>query len=139
MHTVLLAVSRGLLFLWFDNQHQREPWYLGQQQKEVDHRLTDIKPPSCIFRTPRSIAEWKNWKASELRSWLLHYSLPVLLGILPDTYYQHYLLLVHATFLLLQSSISPEDNNSAKATLQHFVYLMPITYAERYNYDCKCT
>ena len=52
MHTVLLGVCRGLLYLWFDGQHHSEPWYIGGLQQAVDGRLTRIKPPSCITRTP---------------------------------------------------------------------------------------
>jgi len=52
MHTVLLGVCRGLLYLWFDGQHRSEPWYRGGLQQAVDGRLTRIKPPSCITRTP---------------------------------------------------------------------------------------
>ncbi len=56
----------------------------------------------------------------------------MLLGILPDVYFQHYFLLVHATFVLLQSSISTDDIDTAEAILQHLVYLTPIMLAERY-------
>lgn len=132
MHTVLLGVCRGLLNLWFDSQHHSEPWYIGGMQKEVDSRLASIKPPSSITRTPRSTTERKTWKAHEFRAWLLHYSLPVLQGILPDVYFQHYLLLVHAMYLLLQSSISPEEIDNAEKVLNHFVYLLPVLYSERY-------
>jgi len=65
MHTVLLGVCRGLLYLWFDGQHHSEPWYIGDLQQAVDSRLTSIKQPSCITRTPRSISEKKTWKANE--------------------------------------------------------------------------
>lgn len=47
--------------------------------------------------------------ASELRSWLFHYSLPCLRGVLPEKYLHHYLLLVNAVWLLNQESITKKD------------------------------
>ena len=135
MHTVLLGVCRGLLYLWFDGQHRSEPWYRGGLQQAVDGRLTSIKPPSCITRTPRSVSEKKTWKANEFRAWLLHYSLPVMRGILPDMYFLHYLLLVHTIYLLLQSSISPEDVNSAELVLCYFHLPASETTLVHYSLD----
>ncbi len=35
MHTVLLGVCRGLLFLWLDNRHRQEAWYLGTNHRSL--------------------------------------------------------------------------------------------------------
>ena len=43
--------------------------------------------------------------ASEYRSWLLFYSVPVLQGIMNKLYLNHYILLVEAAWLLLQSKM----------------------------------
>ena len=65
--------------------------------------------------------------ASEYRSWLLYYSVPVLRHIL-ENYFQHYLLLVEAVWLLLQSSISEADLLHAEQLLQHFCYKFSAYY-----------
>ena len=44
------------------------------------------------------------YAAHELKAWLLHYLPVILKGILPNEYYQHYLLLVEGVFLLLKDS-----------------------------------
>jgi hypothetical protein len=44
--------------------------------------------------------------ASEVRSWLLYYCLPVLKGILPDDLYCHYALLATSVYLLLQQPVT---------------------------------
>ena len=58
--------------------------------------------------------------AHEHRAWLLYYSIPVLLGVLDLEYIRHLALLVEALWLLLQSSISPEDITHADELLFQF-------------------
>ena len=58
--------------------------------------------------------------ASELRSWLFFYSLPVLNGVLPLIYFKHYAQLVFAVYFLSQSSITREELEYAKEMLQNF-------------------
>ena len=78
--------------------------------KKLEERYLGIKPPNVITRTPRSVLKnLSHFKASELRSFLLFYSVPCLWGLLEEEYFQHLLLLVNAIFLLLQDSISPND------------------------------
>ena len=66
--------------------------------------------------------------AHELRAWLLHYSPIILFGILPDVYYQHYLLLVEAVFLLLKDEVSHDDLSQSTHLLQHFCFMMSSMY-----------
>ncbi|XP_069103099.1 uncharacterized protein [Argopecten irradians] len=99
----------------------------------VDKRLHNIKPPNSISRVPRSIKEHlKHWKASELRSWLLYYSAPVLQDVLAVEYYQHFLLFVHAIYILIQDSVSTNDLSNANELLQHLCCLFAALYGERY-------
>lgn len=51
---------------------------------------------------------------------MLFYSVPVLQGILDDTYLAHYTQLVEAIWLLLQDSITNEDLLQANQSLQLF-------------------
>ena len=61
--------------------------------------------------------------AHELRAWILYYSAAVLYGILPETYYQHHLLLVEAIFLLLKEKIHSEDVTHSSDILNHYCFL----------------
>ncbi|KAI8493025.1 hypothetical protein Bbelb_290290 [Branchiostoma belcheri] len=56
-----------------------------------------------------------------IRAWLLYYSLPIMINILPTDYYDHYSLLVMTIHTLLQSSITPEGLDRADAQLLQFV------------------
>lgn len=57
---------------------------------------------------------------SELKSWLLYYSLPVLKGILPLPYYSHYGLLVRSVHILTSDSIKADDLERVEIWLKQF-------------------
>ncbi len=85
-HAVLEGVTRMLLRMWIESKFHAAPFYIGPRRlAEVDNELLKQTPPSEFSRAPRSINKhFKYWKASELKSWLLFYSLPLLLNVLPD-------------------------------------------------------
>lgn len=134
MHSTLLGVVKMLLTLWSDKSYKGEPWSVCSRMKEIEERYLKIGPPSCITRLPRSlIANFGHLKASELRTFLLFYCIPCLYGILPEQYFQHYILLVEAIYLLLQDSISPRDIIKASSLLKHFCIRIKELYAARYE------
>ena len=71
----------------------------------------------------------KYWKASELRNWLLYYSLP-LLPYLPSLYLHHYALSVCAVHILLQSEVTTALIDAADEMLSDFCDLLPELYGE---------
>lgn len=136
MHSTLLGVVKMLLTLWCDKAYKAEPWSITSQMKEVEDRFMRIRinPPSSITRLPRSLsANFGHLKASELRTFLLFYSIPCLYGILQEQYFQHYILLVEAIYFLLQESISTDDLSKSTALLKHFCIRLKELYAARYE------
>ena len=134
MHAILLGVVKMLTTLWFDKAYKKFPWCIADKASIIDQQIKCINMPNCISRLPRSITEdLSNWKASEYRSFLLFYSVPVLWRTLPDEYFQHYLLLVHAIYLLLQESISPSDILTATKLLKQFYLQIRSLYGARYQ------
>lgn len=134
MHGTLLGVVKMLVNLWLAKEHHDEPWYVGKWARELEKRYVSIKPPNCISRLPRSIVgNFGHLKASELRSFLLFYSLPCLYGLLCDRYFQHYLLLVEAIYILLKHSISMNDLIKASRLLKHFCIRIEELYGSRYD------
>ena len=113
MHAVLLGVIRQLTELLLSKSDQT--YYIGSpnSMRVIENRIKDIKPPHLITRLPRPLAEFKYWKASEWRAWLLFYILPVLNGMLQPHYLKHLGLLVSAVFLLLKENITFQDLNKA--------------------------
>lgn len=62
----------------------------------------------------------KYWKASELRSFLLYWGIPVLSGVLRNEYMVHYVLLVQALNILLKTKISKTEIDVAERLLLRF-------------------
>ena len=121
MHCVDLGVTRMLVNLWLDSRNHVYDWYIGKKVSELDERLFNIRPPFNITRLPRSLNQRKFWKASEWRAFLIFYSLHVLTDVLPAVYVEHFALLSHSMFLLLQVSISSSELDLADELLNKFV------------------
>lgn len=133
MHGVLLGVTKLLIKLWFSPALSREDFSISHSSDIIDKCLLQIKPPSFVTRIPRSIStHFKYWKASELRSWLFFYSLPLLCNTLQESYFLHYAAFVEAVFLLCGSSIHPEGISRAQSLLLYFVMTFSSLYGERY-------
>ena len=96
MHCVLLGVTKTMTNDLFDSSNSHEAWYIGTKVQDFDRKLESMKPPSEITRTPNSVKEIQHWKASECKNYLLYYSLPCLMNILPLKYVQHWFLLVYS-------------------------------------------
>ena len=134
MHCVLLGIVKMLLRLWFSKEHSSAPFSISNHIKEVDQRLEQIKYPNDISRCPRALeSNFKYYKGSELRSFLLFCGLPVLFGILPDNYFQHFALLSESIFILLLDSITEEQLLHAEKMLFHFCFMMRPLYGARYE------
>ena len=132
MHAVLEGVVRMLLKKWFLSANHREPYYLGRAADAIDDQLMKQHPPHEFSRPPRSIQKHMNyWKASELRSWLLYYSLPLLLNHLPPLYWHHYALLMCAIYLLLKDPVLPVEVDAAEQMLWDFYALLPELYGDK--------
>ncbi|CAD6223668.1 GSCOCG00013005001-RA-CDS, partial [Cotesia congregata] len=116
MHGVLLGVTRQLWNEWSKN------FLSNAQKKLINKRLTNIQPPNEIQRTPRVLLQKKLWKASEWRSWLLFYSVPVLTGILRDDLLDSYKLLVSSVHKLLSYNITEEELLTCEINLLTFCY-----------------
>lgn len=134
MHCVLLGIVKMLLRLWFSKEHSTAPFNISNHIKEVDQRLEQIKYSNDISRCPRALeTNLKYYKASELWSFLLFCGLPVLYGILPDDYFQHFALLSESIFILLQDIITEEQLLHAEKMLFHFCFMVGTLYGERYE------
>ena len=69
--------------------------------------------------------------ASEYRSWMLYFSLPVLHDILPDPYFTHYSLLVAAMHIMLGKTISTQRLKIGEEYLRRFYEMFSSLYGKR--------
>lgn len=133
MHGVLLGITKLLINLWTLGSNSKAVFSISTSINIIDDRLKMIKPPSYITRVPRTISNHiKYWKASELRTWLFFYSLPILRDILSSKYFLHYASFVQGIYLLSSDSIAPEDLQKSKLLLSYFVHMFSSLYGERY-------
>ena len=109
MHCVLEGLIKSLLEVWVKGHILRS--YISGRSNEIDQQLLKQCPPHDLTRAPRSIQNHqKFWKANEFRKFLLYYSFPLLVCVLPPLYSHHFGFLVCAMHILLQSQIT--DTNS---------------------------
>ena len=131
MHCILEGVTKSLLMYWTNSKYSTKPFSIRRHLKAVDDALLQQTPPTEISRSPRSlIKHLAYWKASEFRSWLLFYSLPLLHDVLPPLYFHHFSLLVCAIHILLQKHITLTECGAAEEMLLDFYSILPELYGE---------
>ena len=134
MHCVCLGVVKYIMRLQLSDGNKGMDFYVGASNARLSHNLLSIKPPDIVGRLPRALEDLKHWKATELKNWLLHYSVAVLRKTLDPIYFFHWTLLVNGIGILCSDSISNDDLRNADAMLRDFVILMGILYG-----TTKCT
>lgn len=138
MHNVLLGVMKSLLKLWTETSGK--PYTLTTIQKNVvDLRIKSIKNQICsdFTRTPRPLTDLKWFKATELRLFLLYLGPFILLNIMDDRYYNHYIKLHAAIRILCHPSKHKTQNNDAKNLLEAFGHEFKQLYGDHlfvYNF-----
>lgn len=113
----------------------KKPYNIKKHIVTINERINKIKLPSEIERKPRPITEKSNWKANELRAWLVFYSAGVLNGLLPKEYLDHYMHLVLAIRTYLQTTISSDELSAAREHINIFLINFEAYYENMvYNY-----
>jgi hypothetical protein len=133
MHSVLLGVQRQFIDIWTDSKYHETEWYISASKvANIDGMLLAIKPPCDIKRFPRSLKLAGKWKASELRSFMLFYSMFVLQNALPDKFLKHWSVLVSSMYSLLCEKISRTDLFAIDSKLRKFVSETKALYGEEH-------
>ena len=128
MHCVYLEVVKYIMTLQLSEGNKDKDFYIGSSKACLSHRLLSIKPPVIVGRLPRMLDHLKHWKATEFKSWLLHYSVVVLFPVINPLYLFHQTLLVGGIGILCSDSIVNDNLISANNMLQDLVFLMGILY-----------
>ncbi|XP_076686458.1 uncharacterized protein LOC143378519 [Andrena cerasifolii] len=129
MHGVTLGVAKQL---WdFCSSAECQYHINAAERKEINYRLTLIRVPHEIHRTPRSLAEKAKWKASEWRSWILFYTPMCLNGILHECAYQSFLLFCQSVYILLKVEITADELKQCEWDLLKFAGECEIMYGDR--------
>ncbi|XP_070392858.1 uncharacterized protein [Dermacentor albipictus] len=129
MHAVCSGFVRHTAFMWFDHK-KAHPYSLGGSVSCIDERLSGLQPVFEMPRLPRSLAHRKYWKSSEWRNWLLYFSPIVLVGILPQPYYNNWLKFVSLMHVLLADSVSSELLRSVQKQMFLFLKEYEVLYGK---------
>jgi len=118
---VCLGVMRRLMLCWLKGPLTTR--LCARKTVQLSQKLMSIVPymPREFSRKPRSVAEILRWKATEFRQFLLYTGPVVLLHILPETLYQHFLLLSVAISLLANPKLCSVYCDYANEILRTFV------------------
>jgi hypothetical protein len=124
MHSILEGVVKRFFKFWFEETVSGDEKYdfsLKRHIKEIDRRLSNIKVPSFIPTTPRSILDYKIWRAKEFLCFLIYYLLPIFYDLMDSIFLINITKLVVATEFLLQKEILKSDLVYVQAILKAFV------------------
>ena len=131
LHSMLEGVEKQLLDTWLDSSNHDCEYYIKPASANIiNEYLKNIKPPDNFRIHTRSLSERAHWKASEYRAWLLYYSLPIFIKILPGDYVHHYALLVCSMHILLSTEITVDDLKFTKKALNTFYNEIPHLYSD---------
>ena len=128
MHLVCLGVVRRLLNLWCHGSHDTR---LSQAQlATISDKLATVRPyiPREFSGKPRALAEYKQWKATELRMFLLYTGPVVLKSVLSLEKYSNFLNLSVAMRILLSPSLYNHYLLYTEQLLCYFVSTFGLLY-----------
>ena len=108
-HNMLFGLARTMLEEWLTNTSRGS--YIGAPDDilELDTKIMKLTPPIEVRKAVRKISDRAYWSMREFENWILTYSIPVLTGILPLRYLEHWSYLVQAMFLLCRQKMSRQD------------------------------
>ena len=132
MHLVCQGVVRTLLKLWMSG-----PVGCRLSSKTIDSislRLVSLRSylPRDFVRKPRSLNEFRLWKAVELRQFLLYSGPLALKGLIDDNEYDLFITLSTAMTILLSPKLAPQFWKYAKELLSLFTYNFGIMFGKQY-------
>ncbi|CAF0762929.1 unnamed protein product, partial [Brachionus calyciflorus] len=104
MHSISLGVLKSLFTYWFEHPGNKK-YSLKNKMFEIDDRLKRIRPPSYVPNAPRTIFDWKLWRAHEYMSFFLLYALMVFYNLMDIDCYNNLIKLVIFLELIFSQEI----------------------------------
>lgn len=134
MHLVCLGVVKRLCKAWMIGNFTKLVKFSVQHIELMSSRLECIRKycPVEFSRLPRSFKEWKDYKATEFRQFLIYTGPVVLIGILQKDAYLHFLLLHISIRILLSVTYCKKLWHVADIALKKFVTLCEHIYSREF-------
>lgn len=132
LHHSYHGVGRRMLELWTLPKYKSKPWSIYGKLSVVDDRLKKVCLPNFVQCGIRSITNLALWKGLHIKIFILYLALPILAGILPQEYLDHFACYVHCLYILNSSSISPDSLLFCENALKKFVKQFQVLYGVRF-------
>lgn len=131
MHLICLGVTRRLIHQWV--QGSRSCRLSQNTVSAVSERLCvfQCSTPREFSRKPRTLLDYKLWKATELRLFLIYTGPVVLKGLLSPEMYSNFLDLSVAARILLSPGLHDTYLDYADQLLKYFVQCFSSLYGEQ--------
>ena len=135
MHLVYIGVVRKCFKAWINGEFGFEAKLSTILINEMDDRYIRLQEfcPQEFARRPRTLTKFGDFKATEMRQFVLYAAPYVLNGILPTNVFVHFMLLVSAMRLLTSPNETKENINFAGSLLKTFVEFSPKIYTPAFN------
>lgn len=131
MHLVCLGITKKLISFWVNGKPSLKLSF--RQVCNLSDLLLEQKPhiPNEFNRKPRTIHEFKRWKATEFRQFLLYTGPVILKSVLPLDKYINFLSL-HIAITILSCAGHFSKLEYAERLLQYFVETFISLYGKEY-------
>ncbi|CAF2155936.1 unnamed protein product [Rotaria magnacalcarata] len=123
---------KRLLKLWLKPLYKSELWSICTHLSSLAVALKRVKFPSTTTRHPRSLLDYKKFKANELRVVLLC-GYPIFEKFMHKKYYDHFKQLVLAVHLAESRALTEKDVEAAHNLSHNFLLQFPNLYGKRHN------
>ena len=122
MHQICLGVMKKLIEFWIPSQKAKRH-FSATDQGRADLRLIRMKPfiSRDFARKPRPLSDFRHWKATEFRQFLLYTGWHVMKGILPERLFRHFTSFSVACCILVSPALTAQYVDYAKELMVFFV------------------
>lgn len=121
VHTILKGVFKKILHLLCDSSNHEQNFYLKPEiKRDINKKLSEIRPPDSIMRTPRTLDDLKFRKANEIEDFFLYYFPILLKDRLPKQYYNNILFIIYSIYHLSKTNVSDLEVDHAECLIELF-------------------
>ena len=141
LHAIYEGTFYALHQLWFNSTSWEKDYYLGTStiRDTINSILQKVKWPTEYPRLRREIQQFAFFTASEYKNYMHHISIFIYKNILPEKFYDHYLLYVLFVRILSKPSISNANIVYASELIHRFVSEFKDLYGtENMTFNLHC-
>ena len=124
MHNLFLGTGKHMLSVWM-----KQDLISKSHFETIQNFIDSINVPSDVGRIPSKISSgFSGFKADQFRTWIIIYSIPALVDILPAEHLECWCHFVLACRILCKQSLSRHDVNIADILLMSFCKKVEMVY-----------